>query len=193
MATIQINASFATYMRNGAPTQDHPGDGATMVVGAAAEIQRGGCKIPFTGIPTGSIFNSVTMDLYLDTVGGTNRTLYVYRCKQAQAYDGFSWNEYDNGSAWQTAGAAGANDRESTESGSKAFTTGSATGQYHSVTLTVADIEAMYLGSYTNNGFILKMDTESADAYQFQGHAGANPPRFTIDYTPPPDASVIFF
>lgn len=66
------------------------------------------------------------------------------------------------------------------------------TGQYYSVTMTVADIQAMFDGGYTNNGFILKMDTETDDSYTFDGHAGSNPPRFTITYTAPSSSLASF-
>lgn len=196
MAQIQINADFGTYMRDGAPTQNHPGDGAYFVAGRATETQRGIIKIPFTGLPAGSIITAVTLDVYLNdkSLASNNRLMRFYRCKRVMTYAGASWNNWDTGQAWQTAGAAGANDREGTDSGSRTMNTTDTINQYYSVTMTVADIQAMFDGGYTNNGFIVKMDTETADAYIFDGHAGSNPPRFTIDYTPPPSSgSSAFF
>lgn len=188
MAQIQIPLTFATYLRNGSPTQNHPGDGSFFVAGAGAEINHAICKPSFSGLPVGSVISAVTLDVYLTNNTATNRTMRVYRVKRAMTYDGASWNNYDTGQAWQTAGGTGANDIEGTETGNKAWTTGDTENQYYSITLDATHIQAMYEGTYTNNGFLFKMDTESNDAVTWDGHAGSNPPRLTITYTAPPDS-----
>lgn len=186
---IQIDATIGHYIRAADPTQYHPGDGGAVQTGeqsGGGELQRALVKILLTDVPAGSTINSVTLDLYLTNLGATanNRTMRAFRIKRALTYES-SWNNYDTGLAWQTAGATGANDIEA-ESGNKGFTTGDTLNQYHSMTLTASHIQDMLDGGYTNNGFLLKMDTENNDLYIFDGAAASNPPRLTIDYTPPP-------
>ena len=199
MATIQINADIGVYMRAADPTQVHSGNGNEVHIGETATVsavERGVIKIPFTGLPAGSTITAATLDLYLlDTTYATsNRLASVYRIKRAMTYDGVSWNNYDTGQAWQTPGASGANDREASASGTRTFNTTDTINQYYSITLTVADIQAMFDGGYTNNGFLLQMATEVDDRYTFTGHAVSNPPRLTITYTPPPSSgSSAFF
>jgi hypothetical protein len=183
MASIQITCTGTRRIRELDPT----GQATTLYVGDqndTGDTNRGITKASFSGLQNGSIINSVTLDLYLNDVSkaSNNRLLRVFRIKQVMTTS-VTWNKYDGTNNWQVAGGTGANDIEAVDSGSLTFHTTDTTGQYYSISLTTADISAMFLGSYTNNGFLLKMDTETADQYRFDGEGEAHPPRLTIDYT----------
>ncbi len=77
---------------------------------------------------------------------------------------------------------------EAADIGTATFATTANVDDTISFTLTAAKIQEMITGGvFTNNGFILKVDTESSDRYQFIGSGGtaAKRPKLVIDYTAP--------
>ncbi len=192
MAQIQISATIGIHIRKDDPT----GTNTVLFVGeqtSSTDLYRGLVKVPLTSIPAGSVITAATMDLYLYNINGTNnRQMQVYRCKQVIT-TGATYNKFDGVTDWQTAGAAGANDREGTASGARTFNTTDSLDAYYPITLDATHLQAMYLGSYVNNGFVLKMDTETDDRYDFRAHGEANPPRLTITYTPPATGAYALF
>jgi len=82
---------------------------------------------------------------------------------------GVTWNTYDGSNAWGTTGADNTTtDRDLTDIGSSSFTATETANTEKQFTLTAASIQSMLTGGgFTNNGFVLKMDTETNDAYSF--------------------------
>lgn len=137
-------------------------------------------------IPAGSTFNTVTLRLYLTGDFCNNaRTVSVFRMKQSWTETGATWNTYDGTNSWQTAGMAGANDRELTDIGTLALTASEANG-YKEITLDAEKVQEWFDGDFTNEGMMYKVDTEVDDGYQYVSRSGAsNNPELVIDYTPP--------
>ena len=187
MASIQINRTFEGRIVDTQPTTAF----TDTRVGASTSVSRGIVKLPFTGITAGSTITAATLDLYLTATSNAsnNRVMSVYRCKRVMTSSA-TWNTYNGSDAWATAGAANTtSDREATASGTKQFNTTDTINQYYSIDLTAAHVQAMFDGTYTNNGFILQMATETADQYDFI--SGTYVARWTITYTPPAGASFL--
>lgn len=141
-------------------------------------------------IPKGSIINSATLSLYVALDESNNvRTLRVYRCKRVVVEAQATWNIYSTGNNWQTAGASGANDREAADIGSVSITHNPPIGTEYQITLAAAKIQEMIEdGVFTNNGFILQVDTENADLIYYDSSDGVTAgerPKLVIVYTSP--------
>lgn len=110
---------------------------------------------------------SAKLRVYVNDDRSNNaRTAKVYRVKQPWLGSQVTWNSYSTGNAWQTPGATGTNDIDSIELGSRYFTASESLGNYKDFTLDVAKMQEMVNGTSTNNGFLVKMDTEEDDAYR---------------------------
>jgi hypothetical protein len=158
---------------------------------AAASATRGLVKFDLTSIAPGSTVTGATLSLWVNQDLSNNaRTMRVFRVKQNWVETQSTWNIYSTGNNWQTPGASGANDRESTEIGSVALTDSQSVGDRIDIDLDPALIQEMITGgSFTNNGFLLQMDTEVDDRYNFRSsdHATSGErPQLVIEYTVPP-------
>lgn len=143
-------------------------------------------KFNLSALPDNAKISSATFSLYTTFDYSSNaRTARVYRLKRAWTEANASWTNYDTGLAWQTAGGFGANDCEQTEIGSRAFTATESIGAFKDFSLTAAIKADLDLG----NGWLIKMDTELNDGYEFasgDNTASANYPKLVIVYTVPP-------
>lgn len=143
--------------------------------------------------------NSAVLTLNsLGDLSSNNRTGRVYRVLRNWVENQATWNNYSTGNAWGTAGAAAASDRETTDIGSATFNSSNPSGTDNTITLTASAIEEMINGTFTNYGYLLKMDSEIDDMQRFSSkdHAtSGDRPFITIDYTIIPRAggSPIFF
>lgn len=152
------------------------------------ETWRSLIKFDFSSIPTGAISGSKIFSLWVRTDLSSNaRTVGWYRCKRAWVETQATWNVYSTGNSWQTAGAAGSNDRETTNA--LALTvSATATGEQQWTTgANPALIDAMFgtLPSFANNGFVLIADTESNDAFLWNTSRYGTPgqrPKAVINY-----------
>lgn len=143
---------------------------------AGAEIDRGLFQFDLTSIPTGVTVQIATFRLYDEgtALSSNTRTMRVYRCRRVWGETTSTWNSYDTALTWQTAGASGANDREATDIGSISMPATEVAG-YNDITLTASSIQEMIPGgSFTNNGFVLQMDTEVDDMHRFSNRGDAN-------------------
>lgn len=150
-------------------------------------------------IPAGSTINSAKIRLWLLTDYSSNaRTCSVRRLKRAWVDSQGTYNEYSTGNSWQTAGGGGVNDRETTPVGTRAMSDSETTGAFLEFTLDAASVQEMISGgSWTNNGWIMEVDTESDDCYEYASTAHATAafhPEVVVDFTPPiTQMEAIFF
>ena len=131
----------------------------------------------------GSTINSATIYIRRLNAGGSGNA-NVYRLKKTPTFNQTTWNKQNTATNWDTAGALGAADYDSTVLATAAI---SGTG-YKSITGAglVALIQGWVNGSIANNGFILDGDTGFATTADF-GSAERNDgqrPYIAIDYTP---------
>ena len=187
MATVTLNPSGDTQLISTSPTTNFntstflgigESDGVT-------EVRRSLIRFDLSSIPAGSVINSATLRLYcVQDLSTVARALRVYRSLRAWIEDQATWNVYATGNNWQTAGGFGALDCEQTAIGSRSFTASEAINVYKEWTLTPSSIQEMVNGTFANNGFLIRADTETNDAYRFNSNAAAsNKPELVIVYT----------
>ncbi len=138
-------------------------------------------------IPSNAIVVSAVLGLRVSADQSSNaRTCRVYRSKRAWNTAQATWNIYSTGNNWQTAGGFGADDCEQTDIGSRAFTATETLNEFKEFTLNSFAIQAIISGVWTNNGFLLKFDTEADDGYVFNTIGNATPeyrPYLIVTYT----------
>lgn len=172
MAQFTLISSADTMMLNDNATTNF-GTQNGMYVGefnAGAQIGRSLVKFDLSAL-AGKTVGSAVLKLYDwgSNYANNTRTMYVYRCKRAWVESEATWNVFSSGNNWGTAGAGNTtSDREATESGSLSIDATETLNEEYAITLANADIQAMVDGTYTNNGFVLKMDTESDDMHEIK-------------------------
>ncbi len=124
--TTYTSQSFEDiYIGEQSPTYAYDGDSPTTLSLGDATGEEWSPLIRTAAInanvPSGSTINSATMRLYFELDLGDG-TVNMHGMKRAWVIDEVSWNNYETGSAWQTAGAIGADDYESTPDSSTAVT-----------------------------------------------------------------------
>ena len=179
-----------TWIRSSAATTNY-GTNVYLRIGesnVATDVDRVLIKFDFSSIPTGSNASASALSLTIDADESDNtRTVDVFRVKRLWVETEATWNNYSTGNAWQTAGGAGANDRDAIASCSLSLGT-SETGTKSWTAWTFADLNAMFGASpsYANNGFLMQAQTETNDAYRYHSSGNAtagNRPNMTITYT----------
>lgn len=170
-STVPIAADAMIY----SPAPDtNRGDVVNMVVGdddsnastAYHGLIKGDLASASPSIPSNAIIDAVRVKLYnyFAENGGTGpatRTVSLYRLLRAWTELGVTWNKYNGTNAWGTAGGENTtSDRSSTVSA--AATIGAATNAYvvFSGAQLVADVQAFVNSTLTNNGWLLKADSE---------------------------------
>ncbi|MEW6093469.1 MAG: LamG-like jellyroll fold domain-containing protein [Chloroflexota bacterium] len=153
------------------------------------EITRSLLKFDLSSIPSNATVLSVTLTLTVTSDGSTAaRDICVYRLKRDWVESQATWNIYATGSYWQTGGAGGANDYDSTNIGCTSMAAEEAVGTQKTWALSTAAIQEMVSGSWTNKSFLLRMTTESNSAYSFASSDNATAsyrPKLVIEYTVP--------
>jgi len=186
---VTIPADVATYISAQTATTNFRVSHAFLTVGewsGGTQQDRGIIKFKLDDIPTGATITSAVLRIYDEGVNyaSNTRTMRVYRVLRAMNLDQATWNVYSTGNNWGTAGAGNTTtDREATDIGSISMPA-TEVAQYYEITLTASEIEEMITGGgFTNNGFLLKMDTEDNDMHQFSDETDANPPQLVITYS----------
>ncbi len=144
---------------------DNYGISTPLILGGAFISLRPLIKFDLSTVP--EHFTSATLSLYYESqgTGGTESTVKVYRIKRAWTEgtqdgsdnnDGATWNEYNGSNAWQTAGATGVNDYDSSEIGT-ATVPGAATNDFIDIALTPTNKTDLDLG----NGWMLMLTDET--------------------------------
>ena len=179
-----------TYLRSDNTTGNYETATSIFIGGSntSTNVYRSLFKFDLSGIPTKSKIVSATLSLYVDGDYSNNEIIIrVYRLKRNVIYTQATWNSYATGSDWATAGGFGADDCEQTDIGSRTMSATEANG-YKDFELTPAAVEAWIAGTFTNNGFFLKADTETDDAYRVtteNNETTAQHPKLRIVYKAP--------
>jgi PKD repeat protein len=164
--------------------------------GGTNKTARSLIKFDLSSLPANATITSATLSLWTSQdLSSNTRTVRVYRLKQAFSETQATWNKATSTTSWQTVGASGANDRESTEVGSVQILDNVLLNTEKQIVLTPAKIQEMRNGTFTNNGFIIVADTETNDrfAYKTSDNTSATQrPKLVIQYTVPSTPDSIF-
>jgi RHS repeat-associated protein/CSLREA domain-containing protein len=186
------NTGIDTYIYGGSKNSNY-GTGTEMGVGednnAANRTARSLLKFDLSAIPPNATITSATLSLWTSTdLSSNNRTIRVFRLKSAFSETGATWSSSASGTSWQTAGASGANDRESTDIGSTTILDNEALNLEKQIVLSPARILEMVNGTFTNNGFIVVADTELNDRFNYktsESTGATQRPKLVIQYSVP--------
>jgi hypothetical protein len=203
--TIQVDDTTGvdTHINSTTPTTNY-GTNGLIATGEAnsgvGDVYRILLKLVHS-IPSNEMVTSAVLSLYVhdNSFSSNTRTMRAYRQLRAWTEAGATWNKYDGASNWGTAGGFNALDCEQTAIGSVSVATGLAHGTELQITLTPAAVDAWISLAMTNNGLLLKMDTETDDLYFFHSSGEATAgyrPKFvitTIQRSTNPVATAPFF
>ena len=183
-------AGTDTTIRNDTPTGNY-GTSTLFNIGEAnstAQVGRALIKFDLSSIPGNAVINSATLSLWQSAdISDNARTLRVYRFLTTWQEDSATWQIRSTGNPWEAYGGFDLSDCEQTDIGSRAFTSTEANGEKQ-WTLTASAIQEMVAGTFANNGFMVKADTETNDMYQFRSSdwtTAGERPKLVIDYTVP--------
>lgn len=118
---------------------------------------------------------SAVLSLWVSLDNSSNaRTISVYRVLRAWVEGQTTWNVYSTGNNWGTAGCSNTTtDREATDIGTASVGASPGVGTEIQISLTPAKVQDWITGGMTNNGMLLKVDTESADEIQYDSSGSA--------------------
>jgi hypothetical protein len=183
-ATVTLAATADSYIS---------GDKKTTNYGAASSLIADGnpdfaalLKWDLNSIPAGSTLQSATMSV--NVIGTSADTFEIYQLKRNWMEQQATWNKATTGTNWQSAGAQGSMDRNSTVLGTVRAT---AAG-IHNVVLNAAGlavVQGWINNPATNFGFILQDYANSTkDDLVFsskEATIAANRPQLQVVYNPP--------
>ena len=109
----------------------------------------------------------------------------LYTVKQNWLENQATWNAYSTGNNWQTAGAGGANDIDTTAIACLSFGRDDPYGTQKVWSLPTSVLQAMLDGSAPNYGFLIRSG-EGEDKYQFASSDNATAsfrPKLVVEYT----------
>ena len=164
-------------------------------------LSRSLVKFDLTDIPAGATIDSAVMTLYYtgQDYSENARAIYVYRVKRAWVQGEANWVRYAVDNNWATAGCANTStDRESTNIGNSPTQSANPVEDVSVVfTLDASKIEEMIPGGvFTNNGFLLKVATESSDFVYYKNSlavTSTSRPKLVVTYTPALASQAVWF
>jgi RHS repeat-associated protein len=195
-----------TYLLSSSPNANY-GTSADMGIGennnATNKYARSLIKFDLSSLPADANIVSATLSLWTSIdVSGNNSAVNVYRLKVPFSETQANWNRSATGINWQTAGAAGVNDRESAAIGSVQISASEPLNTEKQIALDPSKVQEMADGAFTNNGFLLAMDAELNNRFDFKTSdttTASQRPMLTIQYMSPssappptPDPNLIF-
>lgn len=183
MTTTNLSMSHDTILKNGAPTTNYDTDTELLVGEAnfAAAIWRSLLRPDFSSIPAGQIFSAVTLKLTVTNDYSSNtRTMRCHRVLRDWVSNQATWNIFKTANNWTTAGCGSSgNDYAATELGSVSVDAVQVAGNVISISLDPVETQKLYDGTYTNDGLVLFMDTQTDDGMGYaskeHGTAGYRP------------------
>lgn len=186
MTTQTLSPSIDTYIGSDATSTNY-GSATILRIGESnntTATRRSLLKFAPTIVPN-AVVTASTLSLYAITDYSSNaRTLRIFRLKRDWVVNQATWNIYSTGNNWQTAGGFGANDCEQTDIGSINLSASEAVNAYKNISLNLAESQEILRGTWTNYGFLAKVDTEANDMYDYNSNDAANnKPVWTLTYT----------
>lgn len=168
-----------TFMSSGNATTNY-GSANYLSIGhdaapAGLGVARTLIKFDLSGIPPNERVVSATLSLWVSLDNSSNaRTISVYRVLRAWVEGQATWNVYSTGNNWGTAGCSNTStDREAADIGTAAISASPGVGTEIQIALTPAKVQDWITGAVTNNGILLKVDTESGDEIQYDSSGSA--------------------
>jgi hypothetical protein len=144
-----------------------------MVGNSGGHSTRALIKFDLTGIPSDATITSATLTLTIKTDNSSNARDYkIYRSLRAWNEGTATWNIWDTGNNWTTAGAGGSG----TDVDYSTVWSTANMGASDPVNTTkdfvfngtgITELQKMVDGTYSNNGWVIKADTENSDRYSF--------------------------
>ncbi len=142
-------------------------------------------RFDVSAVPSGASVTSARLRLLMNTIGA-NRTLEAYEALQSWTQLGSTWQVYDTGSSWNTAGCGGSGtDYAATTAGSTSVTTSQA-GTWVEIDLDTSLVEGWVSGTITNNGLLLKVTDESSGEMRYRAEnysTASERPQLVVEYT----------
>ncbi len=154
-------------------------------------IRRAWVKPDFTGMPADAILASAAFMITPTSDDSANaRTMTMARCLRAVVSGQMTYNVYSTGNSWGTAGAHNTStDYDSAVSiGTMAVGASPTLNSPMTMTLLANELQKFKDGTYTNNGVLLFVNTESSDFIRYASTNHATPeyrPRFVYQYSVP--------
>jgi RHS repeat-associated protein len=194
--TLQPNGADGvdTYILKGSPGSNYDLY-TTLAVGeknnATNSAARSLIKFDLSSIPADATIVSASLSLWTSQdLSDTDTAVDVYRLKVPFSESQSTWNQAATGASWQTAGASGANDRESAAIGSVSILSNEPLNQEKQISLDPAKVQEMIDGTFTNNGFLLKTSGELNDRFSYissdsSSSLASQRPKLVIQYTSP--------
>jgi len=181
---------FDTYLLSTSATSNY-GTSADMGVGennnSTNRVARSLIKFDLSALPADAQIVSASLSLWTSKDFSSNDATYsVYRLNTPFNETQANWNRSATGSNWQSPGAAGANDRESAAIGSVQILNNEALNSEKQIALDPAKIQEMFNGGFTNNGFLIKSESELNDRFDFKTSdtsTASQRPKLVIQYT----------
>jgi hypothetical protein len=188
--TVNIPFSADTYLQSNAATKNYATNTSWYVgdSNASAAIGRAWGKPDFSSIPANATFlSSIFHPTPIADLTSNARTMRMHRCLRDVVANQATWNIWKTSNNWGTAGASNnSTDYDgAVEIGNMACLATPVLNVAMSMTLAAAEFQKLYDGTYTNNGIVLFMDTQTDDMTQYasQEHAtSAYRPYFTVIY-----------
>jgi len=183
---------FDTWLYDDAPTTNY-GTNANIHIGGhvVGDHRRGIIKFDLSSIPAGASLSAATLSIWFSTGGDYSnnvRNMHAYRMKRNWVEGEVTWNIYSTGNSWGTVGGAGANDIGVSHGSASVSATESANTEL-AISLTTAEVTKLIDGTYSNYGWLLKVETEVDDLYTYDSSTGGTAgyrPKLVIEYTTGP-------
>lgn len=157
---------------------------------AATSVRRTLIKFVLSGIPSSNVsLLNAQLSLWVNADLSSNaRDFKIYRSLRAWLELESTWNVYTTGNNWTSAGAdSDGNDTDlSTVWATTNFTATESAGTEKVFTLSLTELLKFIDGTYTNNGWLIKADTETNDAYTLESSSSATAtlrPKLVIQYS----------
>jgi len=175
MANYNSSFSAGNLIRTSNPTTNYYYTGATgsFYVGEGnddAVTNRTLAKFDLSSIPSDATVTDATLTMSGITADHSSnaRTIHAYRIKRTLVQSEATWNVYSTGNSWATAGGFTATDVYTTDTSSGTQPASPTVGVDSVViTMTPSEIQDLVDGTVTNNGFLIKVDTESDDEINY--------------------------
>lgn len=152
-----FTSSIDTYIHSYDPTANY-GKSSDAYIGYYGAYASSLFKFDISSLSASSICDSSFLDLYLKSDFASASVIWsAYRLKRDWTNLESTWNTYASGLSWQTAGALGSNDIDTTPIGTSGSISATTTiGDRVRITLNKDEIQKFIDGTYTNYGFLVK-------------------------------------